>query len=604
MNRPIALAAAVLAVALILLSARLPLWTMTMEAPQYPKGLHLIAYGSGMQGDLHELNIINHYVGMEPIEPRPPIETAAFPYGIGLLVALCLAAPLHRRLYRLALLATAATPVVILADLQWWLYRFGHSLDPKAPIRLEPFTPPVVGMATLGNFHTTSMVASGFIVLVAAAVVLAVGRRLSTNAAVRVGRPRTADLRAAVLGGVLALAAVSEAAAGQAAGLQARIDAAPPGSTVVDARGVHAGPLVIRGPLTVVGEGRPIIDGGGAGSVVTIEGRGVVFRGFVVRNSGRAVTEEAAGIAVTGDGHVIERNEVHDVYFGVRVDGGRGLLVQDNRIVPGEHHGARPGHGISLWHTQGSRLLRNEIAHARDGIYLSFTEDAVAAGNEITGCRYGLHSMYSQRAEMSGNRLVGNLLGAALMLSDRLVFRGNRIEQHREGAAAYGLLLKDIGQLVAEDNVFRSNRVAVYAEGVPSQPSAEARLQRNVIAGNEVGLALQSNAALTFTENRFADNLTDVRPLGRQLAPAIRWSVAGRGNSWSEYRGYDADGDGIGDLPHRVVSAVAGLVSEQPLALAFLHTPAHVAIEAAARMFPIFSQPPVLVDEHPIMSLR
>jgi glycosidase len=69
-----------------------------------------------------------------------------------------------------------------------------------------------------------------------------------------------------------------------------------------------------------------------------------------------------------------------------------------------------------------------------------------------------------------------------------------------------------------------------------------------VIAGNEVGLALQSTAALTLTGNRIAENLSDVRPLGRRLSSGMRWSRDGRGNSWGQYRGYDADGDGIGDF--------------------------------------------------------
>jgi nitrous oxidase accessory protein len=161
---------------------------------------------------------------------------------------------------------------------------------------------------------------------------------------------------------------------------------------------------------------------------------------------------------------------------------------------------------------------------------------------------------------MLENKLVANLLGAALMQSDKLVLSRNRIEQHRQGSAAYGILLKDIGDLIADDNVIVANRIGVYAEGVPTQPAHEAVMARNLIAGNEVGLALQSNAALTLTGNRIADNLTDVRPLGRQLSPAARWSRGGRGNSWSQYRGYDADRDGIGDVPYRVAATMDALV--------------------------------------------
>src|SRR5690606_31665574 len=101
---------------------------------------------------------------------------------------------------------------------------------------------------------------------------------------------------------------------------------------------------------------------------------------------------------------------------------------------------------------------------------------------------------YSQNARFEGNDATNNLLGAALMMSDRLELRGNRIRQHRDGAAAYGVLLKDIGDLVAEDNQITSNRVGIYAETVRSDSSRRAIFRRNLIAGNEIGLALQSTA--------------------------------------------------------------------------------------------------------------
>jgi nitrous oxidase accessory protein len=119
-----------------------------------------------------------------------------------------------------------------------------------------------------------------------------------------------------------------------------------------------------------------------------------------------------------------------------------------------------------------------------------------------------------------------------------------------------------------------------------------------------VGLALQSTARLTLTGNRIAENLADVRALGRSLASGMRWSRDGRGNSWGEYRGYDADGDGIGDVSHRVEATVEALIRRNPLIQAFLYTPAHAALEAAARMFPLYRQPPLLVDDRPLMSFE
>ena len=594
-------AAGLLAAALAASSASLPLWSMTMRAPQYPRGLHLYAYGTKLTGDVHEVNILNHYIGMPPIE-APALETAFFPIGIAAVVLICLLSPLHKWLWRLAIVATASVPLVMLADLQWRLHAFGHSLDPKAPIRLEPFTPLVIGKTAMGNFVSTGMVSWGFGCIIAAALVLVLGARLAGRRSQLAAPPVRIDPAVAALTVLTFVTLAAQASGGPAHVLQARIDAAPRGSTLVVPAGVYHGSIVVRGPLTVVGEHGATIDGGGRGSVVTISGAQVVFRGFTVRNSGRDVTEEAAGIKVTGNDHRIEANELFDVYFGIHIGDGARAMVEGNRIRPGKQYGARPGQGINAWQLRDSRIAGNHISEARDGIYLSFTKGVVVTSNVVTQCRYGLHSMYSQDARFEDNEVTRNLLGAALMMSDRLVLKTNRIRQHREGVAAYGLLLKDIGDLVAEGNEVTSNRVGIYAESVPSSPQHEAVFSGNVIAGNEVGLAVQSTARLTLTGNRIAENLADVRPLGRTVASGMRWSRDGRGNSWGQYRGYDADGDGIGDVPHRVEDAMDALIRRNSLIQALLYTPAHLALEAAARMFPLYRQPPLLVDERPLMS--
>lgn len=171
-------ACALVAAAMLAVSAWLPLWEMEMHAPQYPKGLSLTAYGTRMEGDLDEVNELNHYVGAAPIRPDDVLELRVFPYALaGLVAALVLGAVLvRRRAVRVALaLAVWVMAIGFLADLQWWLYRVGHGLSPDAPMRPGNFTPKVLGTTQVLNFRNETMVAEGFWLIVGAAFLVSFG---------------------------------------------------------------------------------------------------------------------------------------------------------------------------------------------------------------------------------------------------------------------------------------------------------------------------------------------------------------------------------------------------------------------------------------------
>jgi copper chaperone NosL len=166
------------AAVLLLLGARLPLWEMELTAPQYPRGLDLVAYGTRLEGDLSEINSLNHYVGVAPIEPDEIFELRLFPFAVGALAgALAIGAVLarHRLLRLLVGLGVWGFAAGFLIDVQWWLYRTGHELDPHAPMRAlvpDGFAARVLGETDIINFHTEARVAEGFWLIVAAAVLV------------------------------------------------------------------------------------------------------------------------------------------------------------------------------------------------------------------------------------------------------------------------------------------------------------------------------------------------------------------------------------------------------------------------------------------------
>ncbi len=142
----------------------LPWWKFQLYAPQYPKGLTLVISLTGMGGDVHEIDLLNHYIGMGHLADAAPLERRLAGYGVAVIAVLilALAAMAGRKLNKLVAIPAIAFPIVFLADSFYWLYRFGHSLDPKAPIHIGAFTPQMFGNGQIGQFETFAQPAVGF----------------------------------------------------------------------------------------------------------------------------------------------------------------------------------------------------------------------------------------------------------------------------------------------------------------------------------------------------------------------------------------------------------------------------------------------------------
>ena len=157
------------AVAALLLipSIFLPVWRITLHAPQYPDGLSLVIYPNQVAGEIQEVNTLNHYIGMREIEPDEFPEFRFIPFFILRFLGLALLAFLVARTEIAALgwLDFVIFGVVMMADFQHWLYEYGHNLSPTAPIRMEPFTPGLIGTTKVANFTVTSWPAAGAILM-------------------------------------------------------------------------------------------------------------------------------------------------------------------------------------------------------------------------------------------------------------------------------------------------------------------------------------------------------------------------------------------------------------------------------------------------------
>jgi hypothetical protein len=139
-------------------------WRFWLYAPQYPKGLRLDIALTGMGGDVHEIDLLNHYIGMSHLEDAAPVERRLAGYGVAAIAVLtaALLVAAGRRLNKVAWIPAVAFPVVFLADSVGWLYSFGHHLNPRAPLKIGAFTPEMFGNGKIGQFETYATPALGF----------------------------------------------------------------------------------------------------------------------------------------------------------------------------------------------------------------------------------------------------------------------------------------------------------------------------------------------------------------------------------------------------------------------------------------------------------
>jgi hypothetical protein len=156
------------AAVLIVISYFLPLWNLTLFAPQYPGGLRLDIFDHALVGgnrgqDLKEINLLNHYIGMHDLAVEDFTEFKWMPFVLGALALLFLRAAV---LGTVKELLDSTVLFLYFGAFSLWtfgyrLYRYGHDLSPTAAVKVPGFTPPIFGYRKIANFEVYSYPKAG-----------------------------------------------------------------------------------------------------------------------------------------------------------------------------------------------------------------------------------------------------------------------------------------------------------------------------------------------------------------------------------------------------------------------------------------------------------
>jgi len=163
--------------------------------------------------------------------------------------------------------------------------------------------------------------------------------------------------------------------------------------------------------------------------------------------------------------------------------------------------------------------------------------------------------------------------------------------------------MKDLDDAVVTGNLFADNRVGAYIDNSPREIDGSVKFSDNVFTLNDYGLRLMPSVKRNeYSGNTFTDNQEQVEAAGGGSLLDNMWSVDGVGNYWSDYAGYDSDGDGIGDLPYEPQRLFEKLVDKNPELRLLTYSPSAQAIDFAAELIPFVRPEPKLADEAPLMS--
>jgi hypothetical protein len=151
---------------------------MKLTAPQYPKGLYTTVYVNHLEGDVNEIDELNHYLGMPKLDEGGRLERSLSVFGIVALAFLLITTIfVHNQWAGILSLPALLWPLIFLGDLAMILYTYGHSIDPKSALggAIKPFTPPIFGQGTIGQFGSIATPGAGLIFAALASLVILIG---------------------------------------------------------------------------------------------------------------------------------------------------------------------------------------------------------------------------------------------------------------------------------------------------------------------------------------------------------------------------------------------------------------------------------------------
>ncbi len=376
---------------------------------------------------------------------------------------------------------------------------------------------------------------------------------------------------------------------------QELVDAAPAGSVLKPPAGTYAGPVVVDKPLIIDGANGVVIDGGGKGTVLVMEGGNSTLRDIRLTASGGSHDTDDACLNLRKHGNTVERVKIDDCLFGIDLKQSNDNLVRANRISSKANDLGTRGDALRLWYSNNNRIEANEIVDSRDMVAW-YSHDNHYLNNVGRRSRYSIHFMFAARNIVEGNRFYDNAVGVYVMYSGGGAIRNN-VFSHATGATGMAIGFKEASDVVVEGNEIVYCGTGITSDISPFEPGSTLIIRNNRIAFNIIGIRFVSDREGHVIEgNSFEGNMSHVAVDGNAGATRNRW----HGNYWDDYQGFDRNGDNVGDRPHQHYAYADQIWMDFPAARFFRNSPVMESLDFLERLAPFSTPTHILTDDQPI----
>ena len=206
--------------------------------------------------------------------------------------------------------------------------------------------------------------------------------------------------------------------------IQEAIDASKAGDEIVVLNGTYGENLVVDRPITLRGEGLPVVEGCNVSApLITINASGVVLEGFII---GGCTNDscDSGSVLVLSDGSRILNNTIYgSSSHGICVLNSSDHLISNNRI----HDNFKAG--IRLAGVNDSHITENDISKNAYGVFIERSQDNWVSNSRVWGNGAdGITIASSSGSELTSNSIHNNTdNGVYLVDSNNNVLVGNRI---------------------------------------------------------------------------------------------------------------------------------------------------------------------------------